>query len=278
MAADGAYRWQGMASAPDPQRVAAIDAAWRDADPAVFAEPARAATLDRLDQALSACRTGDLAEAGAQLTQARSVLEGLRPEALEPRRGLAGLFDSRGDRLKRFRVAFDRAADALVEAARGLGGRVQTARQRSDILDARWTDIRDAVIDLDAHLQVAARRLSGHAGETPHPFETRRAGLDACRAAAQQALPLIRGVQGADARSAAALEACITGITACREDWTKALGLGGRRPKRVRPDPVQLARLRDDAMARIDWALAEVTASHAHRAGLESRLAALRTP
>lgn len=278
MAADGAYRWQGMASAPEPERVAAVEAAWSDADPAAFAEPVHATTVERLERALAACRTGDLTEAVAQLTHARSVLEGLRPEALEPRRGLAGLFDSRGGRLKRFRTAYQRAAATLVEAARELGDRVQTAARRSDILDGRWSDLRDAVVDLDAHLKVAAGRLSDHVGETPHPFEARRAGLDACRAAALQALPAIRGVQGADARSAAALEACTAGIAAWREDWKDALGLGGRRPKRLRPDQVRLARLRDDAMARIDAALAELNASRAHRAGLESRLATLGAP
>lgn len=278
MAADGAYRWQGMASAPDPERMAAIEAAWSDVDAAAFAEPVRATAVERLERALAACRTGDLTEAAAQLTHARSVLEGLRPEALEPRRGLAGLFDGRGGRLKRFRAAWERAAATLAEAARELGDRVQTAARRSDILDGRWTDLRDAVVDLDAHLKVAAGRLLGHAGETPHPFEARRAGLDACRAAALQALPAIRGVQGADARSAAALEACTTGIVAWREDWKDALGLGGRRPKRVRPDQVRLARLRNDVLARIDAALSELNASRTHRADLESRLASLGKP
>lgn len=278
MAADGAYRWQGMASAPDPARVAEIDAAWSDLDPVGFAEPAQAAAIERLEHALTTCRTDDLTEAASQLSHARSVLESLRPEALEPRRGLAGLFDSRGDRLKRFRAAYERASTTLAEGARELGDHVQAATRRSDMLEGHWAEVRDAVVDLDAHLKVAARRLSGHAGETPHPFEARRAGLDACRAAALQALPVIRGVQGADARSAAAVEACTAGIAAWREDWKTALGLGGRRPKRVRPDSVRLARLRDDVMARIDAALAELTASRAHRAGLEGRLANLGTP
>ncbi len=275
MAADGAYRWQGVASAPDPERLAAIDAAWSDADPAVFAEPARAAAVERIERALAACRTGDMSDAAAQLAHARSVIATLRPETLQPRRGLAGLFDGRGGRLKRFRAAYGRAAATLAEAALELGGYIQTAARRSDIFDGRWSDLRDAVVDLDAHLTVAASRLSGHVGEAPHPFEARRAGLDACRAAALQALPAVRGVQGADARSAAALEACTAGIAAWREDWKKALGLSGRRPRRVRPDLVELARPRDDVMARIDAALAELTASRAHRAGLESRLAAL---
>jgi len=74
-----------------------------------------------------------------------------------------------------------------------------------------------AVVDLDAHLAVAARRLSGSApaeDAAAHPLETRKAALDACRAAALRSLPLIRGAQNADARAAEALKACADGVAA----------------------------------------------------------------
>lgn len=278
MAADGAYRWQGMASAPDPARVAAIDAAFADA--AAFAEPARAAAVERIERALAAARTGDTTEAAARLTHARSVLSGLHPGTLEPRRGLAGLFDSRSARLKRFREAFARAASGLTDTARDLADRVTDAARRSDALDGLWVEIRDAVVDLDAHLAAAARRLGSHAPAegAPSPLADRKAALDACRAAAVQALPLIRGAQNADARAAEALKACTEGLAAWRDDWKAALGLAGRRPKRVRPDQALMTRLRDDASARIDAALAELESARTRRADIDGRLAALRKP
>ena len=279
--ADGAYRWQGNWPAPDAARVAEIDAAWDEAQVEAFAEPARAAAVERIERALAAARTGDLTEASAQLTHARSVLESLDPGALEPRRGLAGLFDSRGGRLKRFRETWSRAAAGLTETARELSGRVEGAGQRSGALDKAWTEIRDALADLDAYLAAAAARLAGHApneGDAPHPLIGRRATLDACRAAALQSLPLIRNAQNADARAAEALKACADGVAAWRDDWKEALGLSGKRPKSVRPDRERMGRVRDDLKARIDRALAELTASRSRRADVESRMAELRRP
>ena len=279
--ADGAYRWQGNWPAPDAARVAEIDAAWDDAQVEAFAEPARAAAVERIERALAAARTGDLTEASAQLAHARSVLDGLDPGALEPRRGLAGLFDSRGGRLKRFRENWSRAAVGMTETAKELSGRVEGAGQRSGALDQAWTEIRDALADLDAHLAAAAARLAAHAsteGEAPNPLAARRATLDACRAAALQSLPLIRSAQNADARAAEALKACADGVAAWRDDWKEALGLSGKRPRKVRPDRDRMARVRDDLRGRIDRAVAELTASRSRRADVESRMAELRRP
>jgi hypothetical protein len=279
--ADGAYRWQGNWPAPDAARVAEIDAAWDDAQAGTFAEPVRAAAVDRIERARAAARTGDLTEATAQLTHARTVLDGLNPDALEPRRGLAGLFDGRRGRLKRFRDTWSRAAAGLTETASDISGRVDGAGLRSSALDSAWTGIRDTLAELDAHLAAAAGRLAGHVpaeGEAPHPLVARRATLDACRAAALQALPLIRSAQNADARAAEALKACADGVATWRDDWKEALGLSGKRPKKVRPDSERMARVRDDLTARIDHALAELTASRGRRADVEGRMAELRRP
>src|SRR5690606_3279846 len=116
------------------------------------------------------------------------------------------------------------------------------------------------------HLAVAARRLSDDAPAPgaeapdfpPHPLATRHAALADCREAGLRVLPLIRVAQNIDARAAGPLQACMDGIAVWREDWTPTLGLAGRRPKKVRPDPVSLARTRDDLMARIDRALADL--------------------
>ncbi|HYD27665.1 hypothetical protein [Brevundimonas sp.] len=279
--ADGGYRWQGHAPAPDAARVEAIHAGYDEAGAATFAEPARAAAVERIDAALAAARAGDLTTAADQLTRARSVLAGLDPAALEPRRGLAGLFDSRRKRLKAFREAFRRAAASLTAAASDLAGHVEAAARRSAALDGVWTGIRDAMVELDAHLFAAARRLAGHRpaeDAPPHPLEARKAALDACRAAALGALPLIRGAQNADARAAEALKACSDGMAAWSRDWSEALGLAGKRPRKVRPDRERLLRLRDGMVARIDRALAELTASSARRAAVGTRLSDLRAP
>ena len=279
--ADGGYRWQGHAPAPDAARVEAIDAGYDEAGAPAFAEPASAAVVARIEQALAAAREGDLSGAASALTRARSVLEGLNPAALQPRRGLAGLFDSHGKRLKAFREAFRQAAASLSEAAADLTVRVEGAARRSGALDAIWTEVRDAMVELDAHLLAAARRLSGHAGAEdapPHPLEARKAALDACRAAALGALPLIRGAQNADARAAEALRTCGDGFSEWRQGWSEALGLAGKRPKKVRPDRDRLLALRDSLLARIDRALAELTASRGRRADIENRLSDLRSP
>ncbi|GAA0869110.1 hypothetical protein GCM10009116_09460 [Brevundimonas basaltis] len=279
--ADGSYRWQGHAPAPDAARVEAIIAAADEAGAPTFAEPARAAAVERIEAALAAARSGDLTGAEAELARARSVLEGLNPAALEPRRGLAGLFDSRGKRLKAFRETFRQASAPLSDAASDLTGRVEAAAARSGALDAIWSSIRDAMVDLDAHLLAAARRLSRHVpaeDAPPHPLEARKAALDACRAAALGALPLIRGAQNADARAAEAIRTCSDGVTEWRQGWAEALGLAGKRPKKVRPDRDRLVALRDTLLARIDGALAELSVSRRRRADVETRLSNLRAP
>lgn len=277
--ADGAYRWQGNAPAPDAARVDAIHDAWQDDQAHAFAEPARASAIEKIERALAAARTGDLTEAHARLTHARSVLESLRPETLEPRRGLAGLFDSRGRRLKAFRAAYARAAASVDEVAGELAGWIEGVGRRSTNMDTVWAEVRDAVVDLDAHLAAAARRLTGHTpaeNEPPHPLADRRAALDACRSAAVAALPLLRNTQNTDARFADLLKPCAEGAAAWRDDWKDALGLSGRKPKKVRPDRDRLLRLRDDLIARIDRALAGLAPSRARRAEIEGRLAELR--
>ena len=277
--ADGAYRWLGFAPTPDAARVEAIHAGYDEAEAHVFGKPARAAAIARLEQALAAVREGDPAGAAAPLDRARSLLASLNPDVLEPRRGLAGLFDSRKRRLRDFRDAFRHAAASLSDAALDLTGQVEAAARRSSALDAVWSELRDAMVELDAHLLAAARRRSGRqpaADEPPHPLEARKDALDGCRAAALGALPLIRNAQNADARAAEALKACGDGAAAWRRDWSEALGLAGKRPKKVRPDRERLLRLRDELLARIDRTLNEVTASATRRAGIETRLSELR--
>jgi hypothetical protein len=277
--ADGAYRWLGQTHAPDPARVDGIDAAFEEAASHAFGEPARASAAERIANALTAARAGDLDGVATALSEVRARIEALRPETLEPRRGLAGLFDSRGKRLGRVREHYRDVAARLTDSGATLAQRIEAAALRAASLDAVWAEIRDAVADLDAHLAAAARRLSGHAPAedgAAHPLEARKAALDACRAAAFQSLPLIRGAQNADARTSEALKSCADGFAAWRDDWRDALGLSGKRPRRIRPDRDRLARSRDQALTHIDRTLGELTALGARRADVERRLAALK--
>ncbi|MDI1326047.1 MAG: hypothetical protein PSV23_04525 [Brevundimonas sp.] len=279
--ADGAYRWLGNAPAPDPARVEALHAACEGEGVANFGETSRAAAVEGIDRALTAARADDLTGVADGLTRARALIEELKPQALEPRHGLAGLFDSRGKRLKRFRETWRDAAARLTDSAAALTERVEAAGGRSGALETAWSELRDAVADLDAHLAAAARRLTGHPPAEDgavHPLEARKAALDACRAAALQSLPLIRGCQNADARTSESLRACGEGLVAWRDDWRDALGLAGKRPRRIRPDAERLARSRDQLLARLDRTLAELKSLGSRRNDVEGRLAALKSP
>ena len=276
--ADGAYRWVGSAPAPDAARVDQIDASYDAHTAQAFGEPARATAVGGVEQAIAAARAGDPGGIAAALADARGRVEALRPQALEPRRGLAGLFDSRGKRLKRLREAFHDTTSRLTDGAAAVGTAVDGAARRSGALDAVWNELRVAVTDLDAHIAVAARRLTGHASaedDTAHPLQGRTETLDACRAAALQSLSLIRGAQNADARTMEALQLCTDGLAAWREDWRDALGLSGKRPRRIRPDQDRLTRSRDQALSRIDRTLGELASLAARRADVERRLAAV---
>jgi chromosome segregation ATPase len=277
--ADGAYRWLGNAPEPEATRVAEIEAGWDEAEAGAFAEPARTAVVERVDRTLIAVRTGDLASAAERLDEVRAVLTGLSPDALEPRGGLAGLFDSRAKRLKRFRENWRGAVADLTDAASGLSERVADADRRSAALDGAWVEVRDAVGELDAHLAVASSRLKGAAlteDAGAHPLKARSTALNACRAAALQTLSLIRVAQNADARAAGSLKACLDEVTIWRDDWQDALGLAGKRPRKVRPDPERLVRSRDALLARTDRGLAELATARARRAEVEGRMAELR--
>ncbi len=141
---DTAFRHRPGAPLPDTGRIAELAAGLDASAHDSFAEPARAAAVDRIERALAAARTGDLTEAASQLSHARTVLEGLTPASLEPRRGLAGLFDSRGKRLKRFRARYAQAVASLTDVGRDLGERIEGAGRRGGALDGLWTEIRDA--------------------------------------------------------------------------------------------------------------------------------------
>lgn len=111
----------------------------------------------------------------------------------------------------------------------------------------------------------------------PHPLDTRLATLEAVRATAIGRLPLLRAAQNADCRTPAALKQICDGVEAWRADWQDALGLVGRRPKKVRPDCVRLSNASTALTDRIEAASREVSAAQGRRAELEARTAPSRT-
>ncbi|GAA0620996.1 hypothetical protein GCM10009422_15920 [Brevundimonas kwangchunensis] len=275
--ADGAYRWQGNAPALDAARVEAIHDGWDDAQAHLFAEPARAHAVSQIDRALAAVRSGDFGQASERLSAARDALMGLDPARLEPRRGLAGLFDSRSKRLKAFREAWWVTAGDITDLVADLRERLNGSTKRPGALEAVWADARDAFIELDAHLLAAARRVTGQpVGDEPHPYEDRRRTLETCRGAVLGALPVLRVAQGADTRADEALKACAEAAEMWRDDWKAALGLSGKRPRKVKPDRNRLIEARDALVAQLDRALAAVAPASARRAELNQRLTRLR--
>lgn len=328
-------------------RIAAIRAAMTDDAEAgaAFAEPVRAsveAALERLD-AISG--SAPHAEAAALLVHVRDRVSGLDPALLEPRRGLAGLFDSRGKRLKVFRVAYASAAEAATSGAADLAERGGAIARRGDDLEALWTELRAGLTHLDDHVAAGRDWLTGRADlsaypvppeaaaafedttdapveppvehddhstgpveaqadaeahfegpavqpdvepsvdggdassashETeppavsalPHPIAGRLETLAALRARAVAALPRIRALQNADHTAPAGLASARERIEAWSADWRDALGLAGRRPRKVHPEAARLIESRD---ALID----QLTAAERALKAAQTRLAEL---
>ena len=401
----------GGAPKPDPERVATLRYTIVDEPEtcAAFGENAHAALASLNDRALAETRSGDLGECRLLLDQVRDHVAGLDPARLEPRSGLAGLFDSRGKRLKVFRAAWDSAATAVARSASDLGDRADALARKSTALETLWSETRDAIAELDAHIAAARIWLdnetpapatvesaapsaeietsqptgevheqveaqaddgapaspvedrsepgqvetvderveiapTGEARATdpilppdaedapvaegliaavepledapskagvvaeasaepevkiapeasaapevelqtepapppapvaslPHPLETRLIALEAIRATAIGRLPLLRAAQNADCRAPAVLKQVCDGVEAWRADWQDALGLAGKRPKKVRPDRVRLSNASSALTGSITAAAHELSAAQGRRAELAARAA-----
>lgn len=275
----------GGAPTPDADSVAAIRAGIVDEAGAcaTFAEPERAALASLNGHTLTRARDGDLGECLVLLGHVRDRVAALDPTRLQPRRGLAGLFDSRSARLKAFRATFLSTASAVGDTAADLGTRGGAIAARDSALEHLWAETRDAILTLDAH--IAAARLwladrpapqavappgpdspsepvepqadaeAAHQQDPtpvevpateadvtalPHPLASRLAILSAERAVALGRLALLRAAQNADCRLPVRLRDVCDGIEAWRADWHDALGLAGRKPKKVQPDRERL--------------------------------------
>jgi len=281
--ADGANLRAGGLPAPDPARVEALRAALDPASPENFGEAERKAVVDLLDRVVSDVRTGDLTEARARLTHLDAALARLDVGALEPRRGLAGLFDGRGKRLRAFRETFGEVGRGLADTASDLlAERAGAVARRDAALETLWAELRGALEALNAHLAAAVAVLSpAPTGDDADPHAALRArtrDLTACRDAALAALPRLRAAQNADAPALASLERCTAAVSAWKAEWTDALGLAGRRPKKVRPDPIRLDKARQALADASTHAAARIDASMKRRMAVTAELQELRRP
>ena len=346
-------------------RIAAIRADMTDDAEAgaSFADPVRASVEAALERLNAIGASGPHAEAATLLAHLRDRVSGLDPARLEPRRGLGGLFDSRGKRLKAFRSAYLSAADASASGAADLADRGGAIARRGDDLEALWSELRTGVTDLDDYIgagrawladraapapnpvppeaaaafedapEAAAETAPGEedpgpveaqadaeasaevlvsaaeddsapalpdietapepspapsvdetqteAGSVeeppaaittlPHPLEARLEALAALRSRTVAALPRIRALQNADHAVPAAVASAREGLEAWSADWRDALGLSGRKPKKVRPDTARLVESRDTLVARLSAAERALASAQARLAELTPR-------
>ena len=389
MGVEGSISPHGGAPKPDPERVATIRYTLVDEPEtcAAFGEGARATLASLNDRALAEIHAGDLSECGMLLDQIRDRVAGLDPAGLEPR----GLFDSRGRRLKGFRTAYAAAAAAATQSAAQIGDRAGALARKETALETLWSETRDAITEIDAHIAAARGWLANeafsaspepveapivgddephdpleadsgadahrdaapvdgaaepepvdtvedvveitpaltapesgvaaeaeaapsppttkdvepveygvvqadaaseslaetpieaateptHVASLPHPLQTRLAALEAVRATAIGRLPLLRAAQNADCRAPGALKQVCDGVEAWRADWQDALGLAGKRPKKVRPDRVLLSDATTALTDRIAAAGRDLSAAQARRAELDARAAPPAAP
>lgn len=269
--ADGSYRTPGGAPAPDPSRVAELAAGLTPSPDFAAAEQAKA------DEALS--RLAEAAKARGEacddlLADIRACLSRLAPQGLTPRKGLGGLFDSHGKRLKSFRSAFNDGCAALSGAVAGLGERAEAGDRRTAGLDGLANELRAAISALAEQVAAARERLAAEApdSEGATPFRDRVEALEAGLAETVRALPLVRALQNADARACEAMTAAPKAVEAWQADWRTHLGLDGKRPRKVRPAPEVLSPARDKVEAALSRIEAEQAAAAQRRQEIAGRL------
>lgn len=272
MAEDG---WRG-ALAPDPARMAALRATL-DGGGGDFGAALRTAVEDGRARLARAAVSDDLAACAGLIARLRADVTALAPAALTPRRGLAGLFDSRGRRLKRFRAAFRGRTEGMAAIVDDLRARLGRLGQRHPELEALWGDGRAALSEAAAHGAALETWLADRTGpaETDAAVTSLRDHAVALRDAARRTLdrlPLTRALQNADAHVLDGAASIADAADDWRAAWTAGLGLDTRRPRRARPDPQDLeahtVRL-TGALDAADRALAE---GRRRRAEIAARL------
>ncbi|WP_157072472.1 hypothetical protein [Brevundimonas bacteroides] len=112
----------------------------------------------------------------------------------------------------------------------------------------------------------------------PHPLDARLEALAALRARAVAALPRVRSLQNADHAVPAVLSSARDRIETWRADWRDALGLSGKRPRKVRPDPVRLAESRQALIGGLGEAERTASAARARLGELSPPAPSVEAP
>lgn len=256
---------------PAAARLAALAEGLRPpCDPATFGDEARFAAIAVADRIRAETRSGELTEALAVLVHLRAGLGRLDPAALATRRGLGGLFDSRKRRLKAFRDRFAEATRTLSESLDDLQVRITAMTRRSGVLDGMWDELREAVLNLDAGAALALHP----SGSDAHVARGHR--LADARDAALRILPSVRVAQNADAQALHRLRLVCDALIEWNADWTQALGMKGKKPKKIRPDLSHLATSRETVMSMVDAAAREAEGARLRRVDEDGRMEAAR--
>ncbi|WGM30467.1 toxic anion resistance protein [Brevundimonas sp. NIBR11] len=187
MGVAGSISPPGGAPKPDPERVATIRYTIVDEPEtcAAFGESIRANLASLNERTLAETRTGDLGECSLLLDHVHDRVAGLDPARLQPRTGLAGLFDSRSKRLKTFRAAYASAAAAVAQSAADIGDRAGALSRKGVALETLWSETRDAIAELDAHIAAARGWLANEVAaatvvaiDAPEPVEETPSAAD----------------------------------------------------------------------------------------------------
>ncbi len=270
---------------PDPERLQGMRTELEADEASAYGERSRQSVRDCLDRVLAEARTGDLTEATARLDHLIACIEGLRPRELEPRRGLAGLFDSRNGRLKRFRAAFQAAGRTVKDTLAEIEERLTGVESRGTSLNGALDVLREGVREINGHVRTGMAALTPapvaaegeEAPADPHQtLRTRLEDLDRHRASGVAALPCARAIQNADAWAADAIRRAAPALNAWQEDWTARLGLDRKRPRKVRPDISELNALRDSLLATLARIKSDVAQAQERRKAQVARLESLR--
>lgn len=248
-------------------RLAALAEGLRpSADPALFGEDQRLTASATSERVRAETRSGELTESLAVLAHLRAGLGRLEPRALVTRRGLGGLFDSRKRRLKAFRIRFAEATRTLSESLDDLQVRITALNRRSTVLDGLWGELRTTAFDLDACAALALHP----SGAEPHIERGHR--LADARDAALRILPSVRVIQNADAQALHRLRMVCDALIEWNADWTQALGMQRKKPRKIKPDVAHLTTSRDTVLSMVDAATREVEVARSRRVEEDARM------
>jgi len=218
------------------------------------------------------------------LGQATATASALNPLGLVPRRGLAGLFDSRRRRLKQVRGAFQDTDRQMIRLADELKSQASALADRAGRLDPAQDALRQPIIDLGAWIEAGRQRLADVGAVAPEgetcpriQLSQRLEALASARVAALAQLPMARQMQNADAAAVAGLQGAAEAISTWREGWREGLGLDGRRPRKVQPQPADLAGLSARLQLSLERAGRMLSDGARRRDQATRRLAALRS-